>query len=153
MTKRPSIQTNEGAPDKHISITATVVLRPDSTYPLVISPYKIDLSQLGDKVIDQSPITFKNVSEQTLDIHLIAEEGDYFDLDLPKQIGPGQQVEGKVTLRASAGTMSFDKSFTIEATPPGNGNGAAARFTVPVKRTVRVANQAGATKVLPRGGH
>ena len=50
VTKRPSIQTNEGPPNKRVQIIATVVLRPDSTYPLVMRPYKLDLTQFGDKV-------------------------------------------------------------------------------------------------------
>ncbi len=151
MTKRPSIQTNEGPPDKHVSIMANIVPRPDSTYPIIINPYKVDLSQLGEKVIDQSPISIENVSDQPLEISLIASEGDYFRLDLPKSVGPGQKVTGKVTLLESAFGNSFEKSFTIELTAPGGAEATKTRFTVPVKRTVRVANQAGATNVLGGG--
>lgn len=136
-----------------MTITATVVPRPDSTYPIIIEPYKIDLSQLGDKVINESPVTIKNVSDKTLKIERIAAEGNYFNLDLPKEVGPGEKVTGKVELLKGAETDSFEKSFTIEVVPSDNDEAARARFTVPVKRTVRVANQAGTPRVLPRGGH
>lgn len=148
MTKRPSIQTNEGPPDKHVTITANIVPRPDSTYPIIINPYKVDLSQLGEKVIDQSPITIKNVSDQPLEISVIATEETLFNLDLPKSVGAGQEVTGKVSLIKSAYGESFQKSFTIELIGAGGAEGTKTRFTVPVKRTVRVANQAGATNVL-----
>ena len=135
-----------------MTIVANIVPRPDSTYPVIINPYKVDLSQLGEKVINQSPINIKNVSDQPLEISVVASESAYFELDLPKSVAPGQEVTGKVTLVKSAYGDSFTKSFTIELTAPGGGDAAKSRFTVPVKRTVRVTEQAGATNVLG-GGH
>lgn len=148
VSKRPSIETNEGPPEKHVSISATIVPRPDSTYPIIINPYKVDLSQLGEKVINESPIVFKNVSDQNLEVSLIATEGAHFELDLPKSIPAGGEASGKVTLKQEAYGNSFEKSFTIELAPAGGDAATKTRFTVPVKRTVRVANQA-ATRVLP----
>ena len=52
ITKSPRIQTNEGPPDKRVQIISEVVARPDSTYPVVIIPYKLDLTQFGEKIRD-----------------------------------------------------------------------------------------------------
>jgi len=149
VTKRPRIQTNEGPPDKTVTISATVVPRPDSTYPVVIAPYKLDLSQFSDKPIDEADFTITNRSDQTLDVTLIAGESALFSIDIPESVKPGESASGHLKLHKDAMEKSFEKSFTFELS-----DSAHSRFTVPVKRTVRVPNQAaGATKVLPpRGG-
>ena len=43
VSKSPRILTNEGQTEKNIRISTHVVTRPDSTYAVVISPYKLDL--------------------------------------------------------------------------------------------------------------
>ena len=151
VTKRPRIQTNEGPPDKNVSITATIVPRPDSTFPIIITPYKVDLSQLGEKVIEKQPIRIKNVSESPLDIKMVASEDSYFDVDLPESVGPGEEVQGLVQLKGDVHSESFEKSFTIELIPPESASIATSRFTVPVKRTVRM-NQAGGRTMPGQGG-
>jgi len=146
VTKRPRIQTNEGPPDKHVTITATVVPRPDSTYPVVITPYKLDLSQFSEKPIDQADFRITNVSDQPLHVSLVADEASLFSVKLPETIPPGETAGGQLKLHKDAMAQSFEKSFTFELDDSAN-----SRFTVPVKRTVRVPNQAsGATRVLPR---
>ena len=55
--KQPHIETNEGQPGKTVKITANIEIQPDSTYPIVISPYKLNISQFGEKVRDE--MTFK----------------------------------------------------------------------------------------------
>lgn len=129
-----------------MTIQAIVIPRPDSTYPLVFKPYKLDLSQFTEKVIDVADFEIENVSDQALDLSVIATESDYFDLDLPQSVPAGGTVSGKITLKESKYDQSFEKSFTVEVNDAGT-----SRFTVPVKRTVRIPNQAG-TRVLPRGG-
>jgi len=147
VTKRPRIQTNEGPPDKHVTITAHVVPRPDSTYPIIISPYKLDLSQFSQKTIDRIDFEIQNVSDRTLDLKLIAAASEYFDVDLPSSIAPGATAAAKLTLKGDMTEKSFDKSFTLELN-----DDSTSRFTIPVKRTVRKPNQPSKTRVLPRSG-
>jgi len=140
VAKSPTIQTNEGPPDKKVRIEATVVARPDSTYPLIISPYKLDLSQGTDKIIDRIEFNIKNVSDAKLELHLVSVAGDFFEVELPKSIDAGSSAKGKLKLLKTSIEQSFEKSFTIEVN-----NQAKSRFTVPVKRTLKDTTQASKT--------
>jgi hypothetical protein len=131
IAKSPTIQTNEGPPNKRVRIESTIVQRPDSTYPLIMSPYKLDLSQNSEKVIDKLEFEIQNVSDEKLDISLVSVASDYFEVDLPKSVGAGKTEKAKLKLLKSALEESFEKSFTIEVS-----DSAKSRFTVPVKRTI-----------------
>ncbi len=142
MSKRPMISTNEGPPDKHVQIIVNVVSRPDSTYPAILRPYKLDLTQFGDKIRDEMTFKISNVSDKDLDLTMIWYAEEYFEVDLPKSIGAGQMTEAKVKLTKEAIGKAFEKSFTFEFNDEMQ-----SRFTVPVKRTLRAASQqAAATK-------
>ncbi len=132
VVKKPRIQTNEGPPDKHVQISANVVIRPDSTYPIVINPYKIDLSQFTEKVIKKAKFKITNVSDQKLDINLTSLPRGLFEVKLPKSIKPGSTESGEIKLLDDALEQSFQKSITIQLTDADS-----SRFTVPIKRTVR----------------
>lgn len=130
--KRPRIQTNEGPPDKYVQIITNVVPRPDSTYPIVIKPYKLDLSQFGEKVRDKIKFKISNISDQKLNLSMISYSKDYFEVKLPKSISAGKTAEGELKLKKLAIDKSFEKSFTFELNDQQK-----SRFTVPVKRTLR----------------
>jgi hypothetical protein len=137
VAKSPTIQTNEGPPDKRVRIESHVIDRPDSTYPLIINPYKLDLSQGGGKIVDKIEFNIRNVSDKELNLKLVSVASDFFELDLPESIGPGQTEKGKLTLLKSVLEQSFEKSFTIEVNDDKK-----SRFTVPVKRQNKEAPQA-----------
>lgn len=137
MTKTPRITTNEGPPDKLVRITCDVVLKPDSTFPIVIKPYKLDLTQFGEKLRDAIKFTIVNVSPQALVPKLIAGAPDFLEITLPKQIGAGKTAEGVVKLKKNVQDKAFDKSFTFELNDSKN-----TRFTVPVHRVLRTAASA-----------
>lgn len=132
MSKSPKIQTNEGGSDKMVRISTTVVERPDSTYPVINSPYKLDMSQFTGKQVTRKKLKIANVSDEELQITLVAFADDYFEVKLPSSVGPGETVEGEVVLRDDVLEKSFEKSFTFELS-----DGKHSRFTIPVKRTVR----------------
>ena len=131
VSKTPTIQTNEGPPDKRLQIIATIVAQPDSTFPLVIQPYKLDVSQKTDNIIDRIEFGIRNVSDEELTIEFISGADDYFQVELPKVIKPGESAKGRLMLHKSALVKSFQKSFTIQA-----GDEIGSRFTIPVKRTI-----------------
>ncbi len=141
VSKTPIIKTNEGPPNKSVQFHADVVARPDSTYPVVIKPYKLDLTQYGEKTRSEIKFTIANVSDRPLDISLVAAPNDLFEVALPKFIPVGKTGDAVLTLRKSALDESFEKSLTIQL----NDN-KSSRFTIPVKRSIR-----GATAVLPAG--
>ncbi len=136
VTKRPKIVTNEGPPDKNVQIIAHIVQRPDSTYPVVISPYKLDLSQFTTKVRDKITFKISNVSDIELHPTLVCMTKDLFELELPDKIAAGGEAEAVLKLKHEALELSFEKSFTIQLDDEKS-----SRFTIPVKRTVRVAGK------------
>jgi hypothetical protein len=132
VTRRPRIVTKGGQPDKNVAITATVLPRPDSTYPIVVRPYKLDISQFGEKVRDRMKFTIANVSDKEVEVRLVAGASKYAEISLPKKIGAGQSGSGEVVLLSDVLDKSFEKSFTFEVkaeTP--------VRFTVPIKRSMK----------------
>ena len=128
INKRPRIQTNEGPPDKNVRISAHVTPRPDSTWPIVINPYKVDLSQFTTKKITQKSFAIENVSDQELKITVIDYPKRIFELKVPESVAPGSTAEGYLVLHDDWYEESFDKSFTIDNKT---------RFTVPVRRQYR----------------
>ncbi len=132
VTKRPRIVTNEGQPDKNVSIVAEVIQRPDSTYPVIVKPYKLDISQFGEKVRDRMKFTITNVSDKEIELTMIADIPKYAEISLPKKIGAGQSASGEVKLLPAALDKQLEKSFTFQA-----GEGKGVRFTVPVKRSIK----------------
>ena len=132
VAKSPKIVTDEGTAPKRIRIISNIVSRPDSTYPLLVNPYKIDISQFGDKVRREMKFKIKNVSKDNLRLSLIDSPGDLVEIDMPAGIRGEEEVEGTITLKDAALDMNFQKSFTI-----GVNDAQSSRFTVPLLRSVR----------------
>jgi hypothetical protein len=115
-----------------VQITSTIVRRPDSTFPVIVKPYKLDLSQIADKVRDEIKFTIRNVSDQKLSMKLVSGRADLFQVTLPESIEPGQTGEGVLTLTKAGIDTEFEKSFTFELDDE-----TTTRFSVPVKRAIR----------------
>lgn len=130
------ISTNEGPLDKRVTIISDIVSRPDSTYPVIIDDYKLDMSQFSQRVTDKKKFKITNVSDKPLKPTLVSTHPDFFDIKLPKEIKPGQTGEGLLTLTQNGIDKSFEKSFTIELNDEKT-----TRFTVPVKRTLQMASK------------
>lgn len=106
--------------------------RPDSTYPLVMKPYKLDISQFGEKIRNEEKITIKNVSDQDWIVTNIDSPKAYFNVKLPKVIEAGKSADIIVTLTELGITDDFEKSFTLEVN-----DSQTTRYTIPVKRKHR----------------
>jgi hypothetical protein len=129
---------------------ADIIQRPDSTYPIIIKPYKLDVSQFGDKVRDQMKFTITNVSDKEVELGLVAGIPKYAQINLPQKIGAGQSGSGTIKLLPNVLDQTFEKSFTLEVKGEKG-----IRFTVPVKRTVKstTTESTGATEKPAEGGH
>lgn len=113
-----------------------MVERPDSTYPVVIKPYKLDLTQFGEKVRDEVSFRITNVSDQPLKPSMVVWADEYFEVELPESIDPGDFGKARLKLKESAHGSEFEKSFTISFN-----DATESRFTVPVKRKLRPRRQ------------
>jgi hypothetical protein len=132
ITKQPRIQTNVGPPDMTVKFTTNIVRRPDSTFPVLIKPYKLDLTQQGDKVRDEIRFTIQNISDQALSPSMVTSRPDLWTLELPTRISAGQTAEAVLKLTLEGIGQEFEKSFTFELSDESH-----SRFTVPVKRVMR----------------
>jgi hypothetical protein len=115
-----------------VTITSDVVSRPDSTYPIVIKPYKLDISQFGEKTRDEMKFTITNVSDQDLNIELVAAPTDIATVELPDKVEAGKSASGVLKLTDKGVGEEFEKSFTIQLNDEKN-----SRFTVPIKRNIK----------------
>lgn len=131
VSKSPSIQTSAAGPDQRVRIVTNIITRPDSTYPVIIKPYKLTIGQFADKPRKELSFTIENVSKDEIPIRLIAHPSDLFDVDLPTTIAPRSSAKCSLALKEAGSTGSFEKSFTIEL-----GDAKKTRFTVPVKHIV-----------------
>ena len=132
-TKSAAIYTNEAWPDSthRLFISAYITVNPDSTYPIVITPYKFDISQFGDVVRDSLGFQIKNVSERNIMFTVIDYPADLMTIHLPTVIPPGTAFNGYIKLTSLGAGIEFEKSVTIEVNDP-----ASSRFTIPVKRQI-----------------
>ncbi len=133
ISKSPKIQTNEGTGDKSVMFKAHVVTNPDSTYPLVVSPFIVNFSQASNKKNDNIVINISNVTDQDLELSLIDYADDKFNVDIPKHIEAGKTAQASIKLNDEATALSFEKSITIEVNDKNK-----SRFTIPVKQNVRL---------------
>ncbi len=145
VSKRPRVESNEGPPEKYVEFSCNVMARPDSTYPVIIKPYKLDISQFGEKVRDKMKFTIANVSDKPLTPKLVSSP-DIFEVELPHTIAAGATGEGSVTLSSKALKTEFEKSVTIQLDDE-----ATSRFTIPVKRALRLPGDTTATAPLSAG--
>lgn len=129
VTKAPKIYTNASEERSMVRIYTQVVPKPDTTSPIVIMPYKLDVSQRFQKAGDQVQFSIKNVSDKPVGMKIIDQPDGYWALDLPDKIGVGESVRVVLTAHDAALKSKYEKSFTIELDDE-----AKTRFTVPVKR-------------------
>ncbi len=144
--KSPRIKTNEGGPEKRVRISTTMTARPDSTYPVINTPYKVDMSQFTEKKVTRKKLEITNVSDEDLEISLVAWAEDYFDVKMPKSVRAGKTVEAEIVIHEDVIDKTFEKSLTFELSDEKH-----SRFTIPVKRTVRNVRAAG-TRAAGGGG-
>jgi hypothetical protein len=133
INKATNITTNAPQPNYRVAIAANILSNPDSTYPIIIKPYKLDISQFGEKVRKDMKFSIVNVSDADLELSVIACPEDLFEVTLPKKIKVGQSAEGLLKIRTEKLSDEFQKSFTIALNDKSN-----TRFTIPVKRSIRV---------------
>lgn len=149
VSKRPLIETNDGTPGHNVSIECEVMVRPDSTYPIISRPFKVDLSQFGKKVRDKMKYTITNVSDKPITMALVSSPS-ILTIDVPPSVDPGKSVDGLVTINPDALETEFEKSFTIELD-----GSPAHRFTIPVKRSLHFPGDTTAVSAPSKsaGGH
>lgn len=128
VTKSPRIETDAVPPVTNVHIKAFVASRPDSTYPLVVKPYKLDLTATEDES-RTATFTLVNMSDSPLRPKLVSRDPRLISVTLPNVIPAGGSAEGAVKLTRAAMEKELTTSFTIQLNDEKS-----TRFTVPVRR-------------------
>ncbi|MFQ5607436.1 MAG: hypothetical protein ACE5GA_05775 [Candidatus Zixiibacteriota bacterium] len=135
MTKRPKIYVQGSDLPRSVQINAHVLPRPDSAYPVVLKPYKLDISQFGEAKRTKASFKVNNVSNQDLEIQILDYQSEFFSVKLPSSVKAGESVTGEVTVNKNKVENSFEKSMTL-ALLEGKDN-KPVHITLPVRRSVR----------------
>lgn len=136
VSKRPKIYIKGSDLPRSVQITAHVLPRPDSAYPITFKPYKLDISQFGEKKRTKAKFTINNVSKSELEVSVIDYQSRFIDVDFKSTtIKPGESASGRVTINSDRIGESFEKSVTFVV--KGEAQKKPVRFTLPIKRTVR----------------
>lgn len=127
MTKAAAIKTNEGQPDQKVSIKAFVVIRPDSTTPVVLRPPQLEYIGSNDTTTVRLDFTITNVSNRTLTPRLVDCPRSLLAVSLPELLPPGRSGKAVVTIKRAGMKETFEKSITLQFDDEKS-----SRFTVPV---------------------
>lgn len=131
VVKTPRIETNEGPPYRTVEIITHVVTQPGSTYPLSVDPPILEINQAsGPSAVYR--LQFTNRSDEDLDLTLVSQPNQFFDVVLPNQIKAGETAEATLVPNQKRISASYEKSFTVEVLGSDT-----MRFTVPVRCNVR----------------
>ena len=133
VTKRPLIETNDSTRYHYIMIRSYVTPFPDSTYPIKIEPYRLDISQFGDIVRDRINFTISNVSENNIKVSAIDIPSLIYPIDFGEEIVADDSVEYTMVLNNEGINNPFTKSITIQCDDNNN-----TTFTIPIRRTIRI---------------
>ena len=137
IVRRPAIYSNADNYDSYatVTISSEIVVHPDSTSPIVISPYKFQLIQVGDVTVDSLVFQITNVTDFDLNLNPVDPAVEYLELDLPRSVAAHGTYSGLARVRADRLDQSFHKSITLELD-----DFYISRFTIPVVRTLIFAN-------------
>jgi len=132
-SKSIRIYSNASDVSDRLTIKSFVVENIETTSPVVITPYKLNISQFGEKPRKKMEFIIKNVTNNDLELAIIFQPDGFFDIELPKKIKAGKTATGKISIKENDLSVEFDKSFTIEFNDVNQ-----SRFSIPVTRTVRM---------------
>ena len=132
VAKSPVIEY-EGMPNPtSVTVATYVIPRPDSARPLVLEPFKLDLSQLGDEVRDRVTFSIVNITNDSFDLSLSDDFAEYGTLTMPPAIGPRDTVEAQFVLKPQVLGKDLTGSFTFQVEDKFR-----TRYTVPVRRKLK----------------
>lgn len=108
-----------------------MLAKPDSTFPIIIKPFKLNMAQTSDTLPTEVRFSIVNVSSQTFAPIVVSSQDALFKVTMPKSIAPGEAAEGYIRMKEDSPYISFDKSITIQLDDAKH-----SRFTIPVKRSL-----------------
>ncbi len=115
-----------------VTIATYVIPRPDSARPLVLEPFKLDISQYGSEIRDRETFTITNATDRELSLSIVSGAGTFGQLKLPAKVGPKETVEATLVLNPDVLGNELTQSFTFQVNDEKK-----TRYTVPVRRRLK----------------
>jgi hypothetical protein len=132
VSKSPTIECEGISGLCSVTISTYVIPRPDSARPLILEPFKLDISQYGEEVRDRATFTVTNTSDKELKLTAVDAGKDFGVLTLPESIGPKQTVEAELVLKPEMLGSELTRSVTFQVNDEKK-----TRYTVPVLRRLK----------------
>ena len=139
VSKSPYLETNIGDEKTHVKIKAELLPKPDSAWPLVLSPVKLDVSQFTEKPRRKARFHVINRSDKDYSLTLVDWARDYFEVKLPGKVKAGETVEGQISVFEDKIPEGFEHSLTIQINDEVN-----TRYSLPIERKYRIKRKAAA---------
>ena len=132
VSKSPLIECDGMEKPTAVTVATYVIPRPDSARPLVLEPFKLDISQYGSEVRDRATFTITNVTDKELSLSAITDVSALGVLNLAKRVGPRETVEASLVLKPEVLGTELTESFTFQVS-----DSVKTRYTVPVRRRLK----------------
>ncbi|MFQ5607434.1 MAG: DUF1573 domain-containing protein [Candidatus Zixiibacteriota bacterium] len=136
VVKHPQIQIVSQFMPQLLKIEATIVANSKDLSPLRLAPQRLDISQIGERVVSEAGFRIVNVSDDDLSLEMLETARGFLDTHLPARIAAGDSVELRMRIAPESLKNSFEKSITFSATPAAGGEKTV--YSMPVTRRYRV---------------
>ena len=107
------MRTNASDAVIKLSIMAEVTLNSDETWPAVLRPEILDVSQYGEKTRRQGRFHLENRSDEDLRVIVVDSALKSFEIRIPGEVKAGETIEGRIRVREEAVTADFTESVTF----------------------------------------
>ena len=133
VVKSASITSNDTALGKvKIYLTGKLVLNLSRTFPVTISPSRVDFSSLEEGLDNKRKLLIKNVSPAEIKVDILDYPRDLVELDYSQiVIKSGITQEFDINLKGEKARTEFKKSITLEVDGDRE-----SRFTVPLFKSI-----------------
>lgn len=128
VAKRPRIETNAMPPGGFLFFNAEVINPADTTLPVKIKPWQVNFSLKAGSDSTRS-LALTNNTDRILKLVVVDMPLNLFEVQIPKELGPGQSADVVFTLPQEMNVSDFAKSITIQSNDSLN-----SRFSIPVFR-------------------
>jgi hypothetical protein len=96
------------------NVSAGISGQPENRKDMYVSPYAVVASQFGDQIVTEFAFKLINKTDEYIPLKLIYYDDEFFNLNFPAFIPPGESANGKVTLNQAGIENEFEKTIIFE---------------------------------------
>ena len=134
VTKRPYLETNVGPEKTFLAIHAHLLVNPDSAFPVILQPGRLDVSQFSETPRRKATFLIQNIGKEDLDPDTDRLPEGLLRCQIPWQSqGRRKSVQGEVIVHEDRLTEEFEHSLTFTI-----GDNDKTPHSLPVKRMYKV---------------